>query len=179
MQDNVLEAFLWRQLEEGLALAAASDIVDLLPLDGPPPQHYIANFHCRGLVRTRDGEIREWDHFAVGIYFPRSYLRQADPFTMLRWFAPPTEDDPDVEVWHPNIATNAPLVCIGRIAPGMSLKDILHQLYEVISYQRYTPNEFDSLNKACCAWARSNTNRFPTDNRPLKRRVLNLEAGQP
>jgi hypothetical protein len=98
---------------------------------------------------------------------------------MLRWFGPPTEQHPDVMVWHPNIAVHAPMICIGRIAPGTSLKDLLHRLYEVISYQRYTPNEFDSLNKACCAWARANADRFPTDRRPLKRRALNLEAVTP
>lgn len=179
MQDKIFEAFLWRQFDEGTALDAASDIVDLLPLDGPPPQHYIVDFYCRGLVRARDGEIREWNHFTVGIYFPPTYLRQADPFAIIRWFGPPTEEDPDITIWHPNIADKAPIVCIGRVTPGMSLKDLLYQLYEVISYQRYTPNEFDSLNKACCAWARANANLFPTDGRPLKRRTLHLETSQP
>ena len=41
MSDRIFEIFLNRQLEEGLELAATSDIVDLLPVDGPPPQHYI------------------------------------------------------------------------------------------------------------------------------------------
>ncbi len=176
MEDKIFEAFLWRQFDEGLALAASSDIVDLTPLNESPPRHYIADFHCRGLVRARDGEIREWNHFTLGIYFPPEYLRHADPFTMLRWFGPPTEEHPDIVIWHPNIADKAPIICIGRIMPGTSLKDLLHQLYEVISYQRYTPNELDSLNRACCAWARANSDRFPTDSRPLKRRTLSLKT---
>jgi len=175
MNDTIFEAFLRRQCEEGMELAADSDIVDLLPLDGPPPQRYIAEFHCRGLVRTVAGDIREWDRFTVGIYFPACYLRAVDPFAMLRWFGPPTEKDPDVFIWHPNISVIAPLICIGRIFPGTPLVDLLHQLYEVISYQRYTPNEFDSLNKACCSWARANSERFPIDSRPLKRRTLKPE----
>jgi hypothetical protein len=176
MNDKIFEVFLSRQLQEGLALAAASDIVDLWPLDEQPPQRYIADFHCRGLVRTKDGEIREWNHFTVGIFFPHGYLRVADPFAMLRLFGPPTLEHPDVFVWHPNISVRAPLICVGKITPGMSLTDLLHQLYEIISYQRYTPNEHDSLNKACCSWARANSGLFPMDNRPLKQRTLNLEA---
>ena len=78
--DRILESFLKRQLEEGLKLAAASDIVDLIPLGGPPPQHYVVDFHCRGLVRTGKGEIRQWNRFTVGIFFPTDYLRSANPF---------------------------------------------------------------------------------------------------
>ena len=89
----------------------------------------------------------------------------------------PTKKHPDIVAWHPNISARAPFICIGRIAPGMSLTDIIHQLYEIICYQRYTPNEFDSLNKDCCSWARANSDRFPTDSRPLKRRTLNLNVG--
>ncbi len=174
MSDKIFEAFLKRQLEEGRALADASDIVDLLPIGEPLPQRYIADFHCRGLVRTREGKIMEWNHFTVGIYFPSGYLRSADPFAMLRWFGPPTEENPDMVIWHPNVSARAPFICVGRIAPGMPLTDLLHQLYEIISYQRYTPIEFDSLNKDCCSWARAHSHRFPMDRRPLKRRTLKV-----
>ena len=175
MSDRIFEIFLNRQLEEGLELAATSDIVDLLPVDGPPPQHYIADFHCRGLVRSKEGAIREWDRFTVGIYFPADYLRAVDPFSILRWFGPPTREHPDIFAWHPNISNRAPFICVGKIAPGMSLTDLLHQLYEIISYQRYTPNEFDSLNKDWCSWTRTNAGLFPIDSRPLKRRNIDLE----
>jgi hypothetical protein len=177
--DKIHKSFLNRQLEEGLELAAASDIVDLLPLDGPPPQHYIADFHCRGLVRTESGEIRQWNHFAVGIYFPADYLRWVDPYATLRWLGPPTREHPTTFVWHPNISVKAPIICVGRISPGMPLTDLLHQLYEIITYQNYTPVESDSLNRECCAWARSNASLFPVDSRPLRRRTLNLEVEQP
>ena len=176
MSDRIFEIFLKKQMEEGLALAAASDIVDLLPIGGPPPQHYIVDFHCRGLVRSEVGEIRDWSHFTVGIYFPSDYLRTVDPFSILRWFGPPTKEHANIFAWHPNISNRAPFICVGKIAPGMPLTDLLYQLYEIISYQRYTPNEFDSLNKDCCSWARNNADLFPTDSRPLKRRNLSLET---
>jgi hypothetical protein len=177
MSDRILDAFLRQQLKEGMALAGNSDLVDLAPLDGPLPQRYIADFYCRGLVRTQEGEIREWNHFTVGIFFSRGYLRSVDPFHMLRWFGPPTKKDPGIFVWHPNISVKVPLICIGRIRPGMSLTDIVHQVYEIISYQKYTPDENDSLNRDCCSWARANADRFPIDRRPLKRRNLDLNPG--
>jgi hypothetical protein len=174
--DRILENFLSSQMEEGLELAAASDIVDLLPLDGPPPQHYVAEFHCRGLVRTEDGQIRHWDHFAVGIHLPDDYLRSVDPFAVLRWLSPPSREHPTTFVWHPNISVKAPIICAGKIAPGTSLTSLLHQLYEIISYQNYTPNEYDALNRECCSWARSNASLFPLECRALRRRTLNLEV---
>lgn len=170
MEDRIFEAFLTRQYEDGMALARASDLVELFPMDDPPPRHYVAQFRCRGLVQI-DGEIREGNEFAVGIYFPPDYLRCADPAQVLTWFGPPN-------VWHPNIADWAPLVCVGKLAPGTSLSDIIYQLYEVISYQKVTPREDDALNKAACAWVRNNAHRLPVDRRPLKRRALNIKVEQ-
>ncbi len=178
--DRVFDAFMERQLQQGLELDADSDIVDLLPLGvpgaGPAPQRYIVEFHCRGLVRTENSGIREWTEFRVGIFFPSNYLRSADPFEMLTWLGPPTPEHPNVFVWHPNVSVKAPILCVGRISPGMPLTDLVHQVYEIISYQKYTPNEFDSLNKACCSWARTHSDRFPIDDRPLRRRTLNLDV---
>ena len=57
MNDRVLEAFLEKQQEEGMALARQSDILDLSALDGPVPQHYVATFHCNGLIQMHDGDI--------------------------------------------------------------------------------------------------------------------------
>lgn len=172
MEDKILEAFLARQYEEGMALARASDLLELSALDGPPPQHYIARFHCKGLVRTHNGEIQEANCFEVGIYFPPDYLRRVDPVEVLTWFGPR-------QVWHPNICDRAPLICIGRLAPGMSLTDIIHQTYEVISYQKVTPREDDALNKDACAWVRNNPDRLPLDRHPLKRRTLEIKVEQP
>jgi hypothetical protein len=161
MEDKIFESWLNRQFVEGMALAAESDIVELLPAGGDPPQRYIVRLHCRGLVRSRDGSIREAGLFALGICFPSDYLRVADPRMVLTWFGPP-------EVWHPNISDRFPMICIGKLDPGTSLKELLHRTYEVVSYQNYTPNEFDSLNRAACAFARENQGRFPIDARPLK-----------
>lgn len=166
--DLVYRGFMERQLAEGLALAQESDLLQLrIPPLAPP--HFIAEYHCTGLVREEDGVIRETDHFEVGIWMPPDYLRRADTFDSLRIFTPNN--------WHPNISHEFPLICIGRLAPGTTLVDILYQIYDVLTYQKYNPREDNCLNKVACAWARENQHRFPTDRRPLKRRrLLNLEV---
>jgi hypothetical protein len=97
----------------------------------------------------------------VGIFFPDDYLRHSDPYQILMWLGPQ-------HVWHPNIGNHAPLVCLGRLGPGTRLTDILYQLFEIITYQRFATN--DVLNHDAAAWARQNQDRFPVDRRPLKRR---------
>ncbi len=165
--DPIYQRFMERQLAEGMELAEASDI---LRLHVPPitPPSFVAEYSCKGLIKDGSGEIREASNFLVGIFFPKDYLRRADAFEMLRVFTP--------GIWHPNISGDLPLICVGRITPGMPLVDILYQVYEIISYQKYNPRENDSLNRLACAWARENQHRLPTDCRPLKRRPLNLEV---
>jgi hypothetical protein len=166
--DPIYEAFLDRQYEEGAALERESDLVELVPSPIAPP-HFVARFRCKGLVRAKDGEIREADRFEAGIWFPPTYLRRADTFEVLRWFGPSN-------VWHPNISDKLPLLCVGRLAPGTPLVDLLYQIFEIITYHKYMPRESDALNSDACAWARRNQDRFPVDRRPLKRRKLNLEV---
>ncbi len=167
MQDRIFTSFLERQQEEGRALARASDLVELTGLDGAQGQLYEARFRCKGLVRSRGGEVREGDDFGVGIWFPSDYLRRADPFKVLTWLGPH-------DVFHPNI--RAPFICVGRLTPGTPLVDLLYQCFEIISYRKVTMREDDALNHAACVWARENQQRFPIDRRALKRRALALEV---
>jgi hypothetical protein len=166
--DPVFERFIHRQHETGMALATASDLLELTAHPFPPPS-FVATFHCKGLVRLPDGAVEEANSFQAAIWFPPDYLRRVDPFEILRWTYP-------ANIWHPNISDTLPLICVGRLAPGTPLVDILYQIFEIITYNKYTPREDDSLNKACCSWARENQLRFPVDRRPLKRRPLNLEV---
>ena len=165
--DRVLAAFLGRQFEEGMALAAASDLLELVPADGVLRQRYLAAFRCTGLVRVPSGEIVEADRFLLGIWFSDHYLREADPFTVLTWLDPP-------HVFHPNISSHAPFICVGRLAPGTPLVDLLYRCFEIITYSRVTMLEDNALNKEACAWARRNQHRFPVDSRPLKRRSVDF-----
>ena len=162
MTDNVFTKFLERQHTEGRALAANSDILKLMPVAGAPPQQYIAEYRCQGVIRDRDGRVVPGGLFVVGIFFPNDYLRCAATPEVLTWLAP-------ANVFHPNILGPARAICIGRLEPGTSLVDILYQVFEIIVYRKFNPREYESLDKSACSWARNNQARFPTDPRPLKR----------
>jgi hypothetical protein len=151
-----------------MALAAGSDLLELYPMGGDPPDRYIAMFKCKGLVRVEKGEVVEADHFEVGIWFPSDYLRRAEPFQVLTWLGP-------WDVFHPNISSKAPFICVGRLKPNTPLTDILYQCFEIITYNKVTMREDDALNFDACVWARENQDKFPIDRRPLKRRALDLK----
>lgn len=159
--DPLLGMFLDRQLEEGMDLAAASDLLDLAPVGPPPVAAYLARFRSTGLVRRGDAVV-EHDDFLVGVRFPDAYLRAFDTARVLTWCEPR-------EVWHPNIL--APYVCVGRMQPGTPLADLLHQVHEIVTYQNFEVREHDALNHDACAWARRGLRELPVDRRPLRRRL--------
>ena len=165
MSDKIFSAFLDRQLEEGRALAAESDLFDLIPIDGTSRQRYLVELRCAGLVQRESGEIVEADRFVIGVWFPDHYLRESDPYRVLTWLDP-------VRTWHPNI--RAPFVCAGRIVPGTSLVSLVYRCFEIVTFNRVTMREDDALNKEACAWTRRNLHRLPVDNRPLKRRTADF-----
>jgi hypothetical protein len=175
--DTVLRAFLERQFVDGMALAAASDLLDLVPIEFPvedgPPVRYLAKFSCTGL-RMIDGAVREANEFVVGITFTPDHLVTVDPMRVITWVAP---DD----FHHPNVGrgplrSHGPLtICVGNVWPGVSLVDLLYQTFEVITYHKVTMTESDALNWEACQWARWNADRFPVDRRPLKRASRGLE----
>jgi hypothetical protein len=172
MTHGILHAFLRRQCDEGLALAAASDLVSIEPLappDGGPPDRFVVHLTCRGLVRTPRGAIEESGEFVVGIWFPDDYLRVANPFEVLTWLHPR-------HAWHPNISAFAPAICIGHLAPGTGLVDLVYQVWEIVTWQKVTMREDDALNRDACQWARANLARMPVDARPLKRRTPAFHA---
>jgi hypothetical protein len=168
MSDRVLNAFLRRQEEEGLTLAAESDLLRLVP-SGNPPDRYIAQFHCTGLVKREPFEIVEADRFEVGFWFSTQHLRMVNPFLTITWLGP-------TNIWHPNVSATEPFICIGRVAPGMGLVDMLYQVFEIITWNKVTMREDDALNPAACQWARRHLDRFPVDRRPLKRTAPQFTA---
>lgn len=166
MPDLVFDGFLDRQNEEGKQFDAESDIVDITPVGGrSPPRRYRVSFRCRGLIRNASDAVVEHDHFEVGIHFPPDYLRHVNPWLVLAWLRP-------INIWHPNILF--PHICVGRLAPGTGIVDLVYQLHSIITYNKKTTREDDALNRPACSWARRNQHRFPVDTRPLKRRKLEL-----
>jgi hypothetical protein len=160
MRDVIFEGFLKQQYDEGMTLAANSSLLELTPVS---PQHFIVGFHCKGLVKTEAGQIEEAEDFRVGIYFGSGHLRRLEPAQLVTWFVP-------ASVWHPNI--RAPFVCVGHMNAGVGLVPLIYQLYEIVTWQRYSVH--DSMNPDAAQWARNNPRRFPVDDRPLRGRTLNL-----
>jgi hypothetical protein len=169
MNDKILESFLEAQNREGLELARQSDLLELYPQGNRPFRCWIARFRCRGLVLTREGEVSEADDFAVAIYFPDDYLRRAHTAEVLTWLTPGN-------IYHPNCSLDLPLICIGKMGPGMALVEILYQVFEIITYTKVTMNERNALNKPACRWARQNAELFPIDERPLKRQPMHIQV---
>src|SRR5947207_618202 len=132
MNDRILESFLEKQEEEGMALARQSDILELSALDGPVPQHYVATFHCNGVVQTPAGDILETNRFIVGYYLSHDYLRAVDPSQAVVLFEP-------VRTWHPNI--RSPYMCLGHIAPATPLVDLIYRSFELVTYSKCTMRE--------------------------------------
>ncbi len=161
--DNVLNTWLERQQAEALALAAESDILDLIPLGPAPARRYVAEFYCHGLI-YRDGAIMDWDRFLVGVRFPADYLsHDVDVRSVVTLLEPR-------DVFSPHIRGAA--ICLGLMPLGTSLVDILYQTYAILAWQKSYPVETDALNFAACVWQRNNPQRLPTDPRPLKRPSL-------
>jgi hypothetical protein len=167
--DVVFRSFLARQFEEGMKLASSSDLLDLVSLGESPPDRYVAVFRCKGLVLSPQSVPVEADRFHVGIWFPSDYLRRADPFQVLTWLQP-------AEVFHPNI--KSPAVCIGPIAPGTTLVNLLYRLFEVVTFREVTTIEDNALDLEACAWVRRTRHLFPVDRRPLKWRASDSDHGR-
>ena len=166
MTDNVFAAFLEGQFHAADRLARQSDILELIPLgETPIISRYVAEFHCASLGFNKGSrEVESIEHTQVGIWFPPNYLQVFEIAAVVSWLGP-------VNIWHPNI--RPPYMCLGPMAPGTVIEDILFQVYEIISFQRIGMAE--PLNSDACDWARQNQARFPVDNRPLKRRSADLD----
>ena len=164
--DSILSAFLSAQHRAGMALAAESDLLNLIPFGGTPPNRYVAEFSCRGLVRS-NGEIVEHDFWAVGITFPSNYLRQSlDVANLLTYLGPHPEP------WSPNMQIGGPpsLICL-HVGNGSGLLEILGGLFDLITWNLYSTSD-EGLNHEAAQWCRNQLSevpdRFPVDRRPLK-----------
>ena len=165
--DAILHSWLERQHAEALALAQASDRLTLVPDGETPPRGYIVRFDCRTLVHS-GGEVKPAGECVVLFRFPHDYLRVVpDPAWIVALLAPNN-------LFHPNVAP--PFLCIGRIAPGTSLCELIFQVYEVLTFAKLTPREDDALNRDACVWARNNMQRFPVDTRPLRRQAADFDV---
>ena len=158
-RDTIFESFLAEQCQPGLALAADSDILDLIPLGAGVPRQYLASYRARTFAQARSGEIALVDRFDVTITFHDEYLRRPNPARVLTYEGP-------YRCYHPNIRGCA--ICL-ELHPGLGLTDLLIATYELFTWRLYYVGD-NGLNPAASAWARrQDPGSFPTDPRPLRR----------
>lgn len=171
--DKVFETFLRQQVIEAKSLARESDILNFTSVKGDLGQYYIADYHAKGLIQSvssaQKAEVKEETGFSVGIWLPDDYLRCVEVGQVLTYLGP------HVKPWHPNI--RPPFICI-HLKPATPLVELLYTCYELWTWSLYYTGD-EGLNHDASQWARhQNSNRFPIDPRPLKRRTLDCKVGE-
>ena len=148
MNDPILQRFVETQRRAAAMFSAANP--DICEVDCLTDTRFLVRFRCPVMIRRPGHEARIGRGCDVGITFGPNHLRRIDPgvATMLTPF-----------VFHPNILSSA--VCLGRIAPAAPLTDILVQLYEMIIWKNFSPN--DCLNPEAAQWVRNNPERVPLE----------------
>ena len=153
--DRMLEVFLNKQHETAREMSARGD---LLEISWPSPQHAVVELRCIGLVRAPDGRIVEHDYFAYGVHFADHHLRWVQQESFATLLSPLT-------FWHTNAraipGVPAGVVCLGHVAPGTEIDDVVYRLFDLTTYENYAPQENDCLNRSASAWARAHTADFP------------------
>src|SRR5258708_25422854 len=156
MTDRTFQTWLERQYVDGIALTEKSPAVRLQPARGSPPVEYFAEFECRTLVNLGES-VQETTGFAVYLRFAEDYLRRIpDPSFVIGLLRPGS-------IFHPNVRFGC--ICLGRLAPGTPLVDVLYQAHESLTWQRFALD--NPLDPDASAWASRNLKRFPIHNRPL------------
>lgn len=122
--------------------------VQLLQMDGDPPERYQLQYQIRSLVQ-KDDQLLEATNHLVEIVLPRNYPRTPPQCRML------------TPIFHPNIAPHA--ICIGdHWSAGESLFAIVARIGELIAYQSY--NTKSPLNGEAARWTSENIERLPLDS---------------
>jgi hypothetical protein len=166
MIDPVLTAFLTQQHRHAMELARQSSIIDIVPVEGSPPNRYMVDFKARGLVRERNGEIGYRDRCSMLLWFPDCYVNpdwDEVPLPILTYVGPHPVP------WHPNISIRSDrpnFVCV-HVKPSTPLVSLLRAAYDIWRWKLVYTGD-DGLNPEASAWARNQErSRFPVDRRQL------------
>lgn len=166
MSDRIIQGFRAHQYEDVTSLAKASDVVEILPVEGDPPARYIISVRAKGLIQGKADRIMEADRCDIMIWLPDDYLRRAEAVQVLTYLGPSRRP------WHPNI--RPPYICM-NIRPGTPLVDLTYACFSLWTWDLYYTGD-NGLNPAASQWARNQPpGRFPVDRRPLRRRHVKLK----
>lgn len=149
--DRVQLRFLESAAKEARGLSAVSEVLTVTPLPPLPPAIYLCEFRVPHLRRADSGRVDVCDGIVVcGIHFPDNYVRSVDPSLPMRVAALIRPRN----FVHPNVSRGS--ICLGyRFAPGTRMRLLLHELYEIVSYQNYTLDESNAMNAEACRLLRA------------------------
>jgi ubiquitin-protein ligase len=133
----------------------ASEMIQVQPQAGDPPDAYKIRYRVAGLARGEKGQpVARVDH-EVEIQLTHDYPRLSPLCRML------------TPVFHPNI--DGATICVGdHWTAGESLVDLVVRIGEMLAYQAY--NIKSPLDGEAAMWADLNPTRLPTDPRNLRPR---------
>ncbi|MGC4033436.1 MAG: ubiquitin-conjugating enzyme E2 [Tepidisphaeraceae bacterium] len=121
--------------------------------EGSPPEAYRIVFHVVGLERDPKKRVIQRNEHKAEIRLGADYPRLPPVVKML------------TPVFHPNI--EPAYVCIGdHWTAGERLVDLVVRLAEMLAYQAY--NIRSPLDGEAAMWADLNTDKLPTDPRPMQ-----------
>ena len=128
MSDRIIQGFRAHQYEDVTSLAKASDVVEILPVEGDPPARYIISVRAKGLIQGKADRIMEADRCDIMIWLPDDYLRRAEAVQVLTYLGPSRRP------WHPNI--RPPYICM-NIRPGTPLVDLTYACFSLWTWDLY------------------------------------------
>ena len=166
MNDHVYSSFLERQNESLSTLASQSRVLRYRAIQSHrnlPANLFITSMTCAHVVK-KTGEPRvSHAPCSFGIQLPADYLRRSYPDSgqILSLISP-------AECFHPNVRW--PHICIGPVAAGTSVVELVLRVDEILTFNRVNPREDDCMNPSACPWTRAHMDDFPLERRPLRDR---------
>ena len=126
--------------------------IQILSMDGDPPDTYRIEYNLKSLEPGRDGRpVPRLKHTAE-IQLTRDYPRVAPKCKLL------------TPIFHPNIDPTT--ICVGdHWTAGERLADLVIRIGEMLAYQAY--NIKSPLDGEAAMWADLHPDKLPTDNRNL------------
>jgi ubiquitin-protein ligase len=135
-----------------MRLCANHPQIQLVRVEGSPPERYGFAFKVQGLAPTPSGVPLPTDEHQAEVFLPLDYPRRP-PFC--RMLTP---------VFHPNIDPQK--ICIGdHWSAGQSLPQLVVHIAEMICFQSY--NLKSPLNAKAAVWAAENLERLPLQSGDL------------
>jgi len=144
-----------------------SAFVEILQMEGNPPETYILALTCKGITSIDPSSKQPIfsEKHRLKIELPATYPRHKPDFIML------------TPVWHPNIGASGN-VCIGDIgdhgyAPAMGLDDLVIRIIEMIRYENYNPKS--AFNLGAAQWSLEHRDLFPLDTRQILEELVEID----